>query len=119
MVATARAYVEESSDERIPMPEELSVSQVPHETSRTNTNVAADQSALGRDNVEVTERSDLMTERKLFTMQTGVINSSNLNKEEQLTSSISYSLIPTAMHRENADLSASPAKSQSSISKAE
>ena len=26
VVATARAYVEESSDERIPMPEELSVS---------------------------------------------------------------------------------------------
>ena len=70
---------------------------MPHETSRSNTNVAADQSALGRDNVEVTERSDLMTERKLLTMHTGVINSSNLYKEERLTSSISHGRIPTAM----------------------
>ena len=92
---------------------------MPHETSRSNTNVAADQSALEKDDVGATERSNLMTERKLFTMQTGVINSSNLNKEERLTSSISHSLIPTAMHRENADLSASPAKIQSSISKHE
>ena len=95
--ANARAYVEESSDERIPMPEELNVSQVPHETSRSNTNVAADQNALERDHARATERSDVMTERKLFTMQTGVINSSNLNKEERLTSSISHSRIPTAM----------------------
>ena len=72
-------FVEESSDERIPMPEELSVSQVPHETSRSNTNAATDQNALERSNIEATERGDLMTERKLFTTQTGVINSSNLN----------------------------------------